>query len=114
MIHVAYVSNSNRLELRGLRDHMESYVNDATVEATCVDSIGDEITGETWPKSMPYVSGGLLDEYGNTITYGCYAAVLAADIGISAGETITAKITATSGSVTAYWELPVKVETRDE
>jgi len=101
-----FAANTTRVELRALASYSAvdtiSYINDATVEVTMIDDAGAELTGETWPVTLTYESG----------SNGNYAGLVSEGIGVSAGDLITAKLTATSGAEQGYWEIPVEVVTR--
>jgi len=101
-----YKSNATRVELRGLGAFSAvdtfSYVNDAAVVCTLVDAAGADVSGEPWPLTLSYEDGSNGD-YSGTIDEG---------LSVTAGDLLTAKITATSGSDQGYWEVPVEVLTR--
>lgn len=100
---VLYLSNTNVIEINELYDtSAESYLNSATVTVTLEDKAGTEVTGETWPKTMSYVSA----------SNGKYRATLASGIGITAGKQYIAKITATESGNTGYWEVPLVAHVR--
>lgn len=57
MSELAYVDNDNIIELRGLQDIDDNYINDATVTlVTIVDSADTLVTGQTFPVVMSYVA----------------------------------------------------------
>lgn len=102
-IDVIFESNSNTIivdELRKASD--DTYVNDATISLTLKDANGDDVTGETWPVAGSYISG----------SNGRYQANMSSSVNISAGDRVTAEITATSGSLVGFWELPLRVKKR--
>lgn len=99
----AFVGNDNVLLVEGLLNSLDgSYLNAATVTATVEDTEGVEVTGETWPVAMPYVSG----------SDGNYRVVLPSTLGLVAGTTYVAKITANEDTADAYWEFRFKAYTR--
>jgi len=106
MTGVFYVANDHVLELRNLRDNVSGvFINNATVVVTIKDSAGANVTGETWPKSMPYVAA----------SNGIYRATLDATLGIASGSSYTARITVTTPlGADAYWEFPVRGDTRKQ
>lgn len=84
----AYLNSDNVLTLSGLIDSItSSYQNTATVEVTLTDINGNEVTGETWPLTMNYVSA----------SNGVYRATLVDTLSVSAGE-YTATVTANIGA----------------
>ena len=101
---IIFVSNNNLIELRGLRDETTGdYLNAATVTVTVKDSSGNAITGDTWPKTMQYVT----DSDGNYRANVSYAANLSAD------ATYTASITADAGAgKRGQWEMPMLAKVR--
>ena len=103
MAEVIYDGNTNAVFIDGLRNSAtNTYVNDATVQLTLVDADDVEVTGETWPVSGTYLSG----------SDGDYQAVISTSASLTVGRKYTAKVTATSGGVTGYWEIPVVVRRR--
>lgn len=96
-IHVLHVGNDHVLEVAGLRNELTgAALNSATVTVTLVDSAAAEVTGDTWPKTMSYVSG----------SDGVYRATLVYGLGLTAGARYTARITADAGNgLRAYWEM---------
>lgn len=59
MINLYSGNNTVEILLEGLKDTSAgTYINDATVTATIYESDGTtEVTGETWPVTLDYVSG---------------------------------------------------------
>lgn len=94
-----YVGNDNVLTLSGLQNSVDdSYINNATVTVTLVDSDGNSVSGETWPVTLSYVSG----------SDGNYRATLADTISASADTAYRARVTADGGAgLKGYWEIPV-------
>lgn len=102
--YVYYKGNSTVLEIDALTNaQTAAYINDATVEATLVDRSDAEVSGQSWPLTLSYVAA----------SDGTYRGVLEEDLVVVAGAPYTAKITATSGSLVGYWELPVSVRARE-
>jgi hypothetical protein len=100
----AFVANTNNLDLLGLQNASNgAYVNDATVSVTVKDSNGVNVSGETWPISMNYVSA----------SNGNYRCVLSDGISFSPGMTYTAEISVNAGSNRiAYWSYDFRALTR--
>ena len=101
---IIFVANNNLIELRGLRDETSGdFLNSATVTVTVKNAAGNAISGDTWPKTMTYVT----DSDGVYRANVSYAADLAAD------ATYTASITADAGAgKRAQWEMPLLAKTR--
>jgi hypothetical protein len=91
----AFVANTNNLDLIGLRNASNgAYVNDATVTVVVKDSTGNNVSGETWPLSMIYVSG----------SEGNYRGILSNSLSFSSGRNYTAEISVDAGSNRiAFW-----------
>lgn len=89
MAEVIYYLNDMLLELTGLQDLVDdSYVNDATVAVTLTDGTsGEEIVGETWPLTMPYVSG----------SDGNYRGTLVSTLTLTLGQRVIADVTVDAG-----------------
>lgn len=102
----AFTLNTNVLELTGLRNEIDgAWINDATVQATVVDLDGEEVAGETWPLSMPYVAA----------SNGVYRALLVADLALTAGRPYRAIITVDAGDgIEGRWELRFKPRKRTD
>lgn len=57
MAELAYVDNDNILQLKGLQDINDNYINDAIVTLVTVnDNLDVQVTGQTFPVSMGYVA----------------------------------------------------------
>lgn len=98
-----YANNTNVVEINGLRNAVtDAYVNDATVTLTVEDADGTEVSGVSWPVAGSYIAS----------SDGIYQIVVATDAVFTVGRKYTAKVTATSGSDVAYWEVPVTVVRR--
>lgn len=99
---VAFVANTNILELIGLQDALTGdYINNATV--TLVDLVDEEnvsvapFSGS--PVTMPYVSG----------TNGNYRGVLDSELPLVGGQCYIAKIAADGGiDRKGFWEFKFK------
>ena len=84
----AYLNSDNVITLDGLYDNVGlAYENTATVNVTLTDINGTEVSGETWPLLMNYVSA----------SNGKYRATLTDSLTLSEG-TYTATITADAGA----------------
>lgn len=96
-IHILYRSNDQILELRGLKNELTgAALNAATVTVTLVNSAGAQVAGDTWPKTMAYVTG----------SSGTYRCTLVYGLTLAEDGRYTAQITANAGNgLRAYWEL---------
>jgi hypothetical protein len=105
---IAYVANTNNLELTGLKSELEgNYLNDATVTVTLKDAAGAEVTGgDGWPETMTYIEGS----NGNYVIGLTHALVLLP------GKKYTAIIDADGGSSGherwGHWEFQFTAQTR--
>lgn len=57
MVQTAYVGNDNLLIVDAVVNADGDYLNDATVSVTLTDKRGNEVSGGSWPLSVPYVAG---------------------------------------------------------
>lgn len=58
MSETIYIDSDNLVTVDALYDNAAAaYVNNATVTVTLLDRAGNEVSGETWPVSLSYVSG---------------------------------------------------------
>jgi hypothetical protein len=105
-MEVIYYGNDNILEARELTNAASGdYVNDATVTVTLETADGVEVTGDTWPKAMGYVSG----------SDGKYRATLLDTLTITVGTKYVAKISANAGAdLQGYWEVTLRCKMRTE
>lgn len=100
-----YIDNDNVLTLVGLQNSVSAaYLNAATVAVTLTDADDTEISGETWPLTMSYVSG----------SDGNYRATLPDTLtGLTTLDELSATITADAGAgLAAKWVIPLTAKTR--
>lgn len=106
MAQIAFVANTNILLLTGLKNETdETFVNDAVVTVTIVDSAGEPVAGTSWPLTMLYVA----DSDGN------YSVALTHTMPFVNKKKYTANIDANGGSnpeLWGHWEMPITGETR--
>lgn len=99
------VANDNILEVKELTDPATgAFINNAIVTAILVDAAGAEVAGDTWPKTLAYVSA----------SNGTYRATLEQTLAITHGRTYTARITALGNGFTGFWERPFKARKRTD
>lgn len=105
-VQTLYVGNDMLLEVSGLRDDVTGdYLNAATVTVTLKDSAGVNVTGETWPLALAYV----------TSSNGVYRATLKDTLSLTANARYVATVIADGGEgKRAQWELDVVARTRRE
>ncbi len=100
---LAYVGNDNRLKLDGLRDADDTYINDATVTCTGIeDEDGNAISGDTFPKTLSYVSA----------SDGNYRGTLQQTLQLEDGVTYVAIITVDGGGLQATFRAPFVARAR--
>ena len=88
-VHVIFADNDNVIEVTDLKNLVDgAFQNAATVTVTITDSDGNEVAGETWPLTLPYVSG----------SEGDYRANLADTISFVATNEYTADVIADAGA----------------
>lgn len=105
MTELAYVANDNVIQLKGLQDIDDNYINDATVTLVTVEtSAGVQVTGQTFPVSMGYVAA----------SNGIYRATLEDAVNLVHQSQYVAKIDvdATSEGLQAHFELDFVARTR--
>lgn len=100
---IVLVDNDNVVELELINPISGASLNGATVAITIVDSSGVEVSGETWPLSIPFVAN----------SDGIYRATLDKLIEFIAGQRYKATITAAESGLDATWVLDYLAETRD-
>lgn len=104
---IAYVGNTNDLELTGLKSESEDiFLNNVTITVTVNDAAGSPVTGENWPITMTYIAG----------SDGNYVVGLSYELAIIAGAKYTAIIDADASDTDAerigHWEFPFTAQTR--
>ena len=105
--NIAYVGSTNNLEVRGLKRELgEEFLNTAAVTVTIKDANGVDLTGETWPQTIPYVPG----------SDGDYILGITRFAGLVKGQKYTAFIDAdasdTATELYAHWEFTFTAQTR--
>ena len=100
---VAFVKNTNLLELTGLKSATTgSFINDATVTATIKDKAGTVVGGQTFPVTLAYIAA----------SSGDYRATLDKELLLLDDIDYIAEITATSTEGDAFWKFPFVAECR--
>lgn len=104
MTTIVYVDNTNILEVQGLKDAiLNTFINDADVTFTLVDSAGEEVAGQAWPTTMDYVDA----------SSGDYRAVISDEVELVNRASYVAQIRADAGTDRiGYWEFPIVPKTR--
>ena len=99
-----YYRNDMLLELTGLADESTgAYINNATIEATVKDAAGANVSGQTWPLTLSYV----------TSSNGVYRGVLDAALVVAVGDRITVEVDIDGGSGReAFFQIPATVRQR--
>lgn len=98
-VNVIYTANDTVVEISGLKNEVTgAFLNSAVVTATLVDAAGNQVAGETWPKTLSYVTG----------SDGIYRATLPYTMTLAAGGRYEAQISVNGGSgLRASFALPV-------
>lgn len=94
---ILYIGNDNILELDALTDDLTGdALNAAAVTVTLVDSDGDEVGGEVWPKTLAYV----------TNSNGVYRATLPHTLSMTSGGRYVAQVAVDAGpGLRAAWRI---------
>lgn len=105
-VQTLYLGNDMLLEVSGLRDDVTGdYLNAATVTVTLKDSAGVNVTGQSWPLTLSYV----------TASNGVYRATLIDSLSVTANARYVATVIADAGAgKRAQWELDFVCRTRRE
>jgi hypothetical protein len=103
-VSILFVGNDTVLEVRELKGEVVGdFLNAATVTATLVDAAGAQVAGETWPKTLTYVTG----------SDGIYRATLPYTLSLTAGGRYTANISVNAGAgLRAAFSLPCVARAR--
>lgn len=104
---IAFVGNTNNLEINGLKSEIEGqFLNIATITVTIKDANGVDVAGEPWPQTMAYLPG----------SDGNYVLGLSRVLDFTNGAKYTAYIDAdasdTSTERFAHWQFPFTAQTR--
>lgn len=99
-----YVDNDNIITLVGLKNKVSgAWINDATVTVTLQDEDGNEVSGQSWPATLSYVSS----------SNGNYRATLEDVLNLLPDVEYTAEVTADGGpGLKGAWSEPVSSITR--
>ena len=98
-----YQGSDMALDLEGLtNEDSGAILNDAVVSVTLKTEAGVAVTGETWPKAMPFVAN----------THGVYRAPLSSTLNLIPGTRYRAEITAIHDGKQAVWSVDVLCKVR--
>lgn len=90
-----YISSDNVIQLDKFYDAVNAaYLNAATVTATMKDLEGTEVTGETWPVTLIYVSG----------SDGKYQATVDKDLVLTENSSYFIEITASESGIDKFFK----------
>lgn len=100
-----YLGGDTILEVAALKNELTGAdLNAAAVAVTLVDPAGVEVGGDTWPRSLAYVTG----------SRGTYRATLPYTLALAANARYTAVVTVDAGEgLRARWELPCVARVRE-
>lgn len=99
---VLYVGNTNILEVTLTDALTDAAINSATVTVTLTDIAGNALAGDTWPKTLAYVSA----------SEGLYRGYVASTVELSEGTHYLYEATATKDGMTANWGGDVSAQQR--
>lgn len=101
-IQIWYKDNDMVIEVDQVTNKLTgALIDDATITATLQDSTATNVSGITWPVTVPFVSTGL------------YRAIVDKAAAIIASEAYTLIVDLTApGGIDAHWEIAVGGETR--
>jgi hypothetical protein len=104
-ITLLYIGNDNILEVCHVRQELTGdFLNSATVSVTLFDEDGTEVTGDTWPKPMPYVDS----------SKGVYRALLPASLDLLPNGRYVAEINVDAGAgLLGQWSVNCVARVRD-
>jgi hypothetical protein len=103
-VYVLFKDNDHVLELAGLVDTVGGeFVNSATVTFTLYDSTDTEVTGQSWPATMSYV----------TASDGKYRATINNTLPLVVGSRYYASVDVDAGSgLVGTWKVKFKCQNR--
>jgi len=88
-MNIIYINNDNLLSVENLKNAAtDVYINDATVTATLKNSAGGNVTGQSWPLTLAFVSS----------SNGDYKGILEDGLTLTEGTTYTALINVNAGN----------------
>lgn len=104
-VQILFVGNDTVLEVDVLKNELTgAYMNSATVTVSLADESGNAVVGESWPKTLNYVSG----------SDGTYRATLAYGMVLVVGRKYNAQVVADAGSgLRAAWTIPCVARERN-
>lgn len=101
---ILFDANDNLLEVTSLTNVASGEtIDDATVTVTLRNRDGTEVTGASWPVTLPAVAG----------VAGSYRVTLEDTLDLTTGQAVTAIIDADAGAgLKGHWERTLKVRKR--
>lgn len=101
------ISTTSLLELVELKNEVTGeIVTNATVTAVLRDSRGRAVSGQAWPLTMAYIDPN--DDLAGRL--GLYRGILSASLALEEHKGYSADVTATVGSFSKFWQVPVLAE----
>lgn len=97
-VELLYTGNDTVVEARGVMNEVTGeYLNSATVTCTLLTSAGVEVTGQSWPLAMAYVSS----------SDGVYRATVPKTVAITANGRYKMQIDVNAGAgLVGQWTVP--------
>lgn len=100
---IIYIGNDNYVELSSLKNKAtDAYINDAAVTATVKDQTGTDVTGQSWPVTMAYVSG----------SNGTYRGTLEDGLDLEHNDFYTTFFDVVGDGLTGHWEVHTEAQIR--
>ena len=98
-----YQSNDTIIEVAGLKNDVTgAFINNAQVNVVLVDSLGVQVTGQTWPLALTYVP----------VSDGAYRATLLFSLPLSPNSKYSANVFVSAGGLVANWSIDVLCKKR--
>lgn len=89
-----FINNDNRIVLTGLKNEStDAFENGATVTMTLYDSANTEVTGQSWPATLTYI----------TASDGNYEGTLDDGLSLTDGQDYEVRITAVASGANGEW-----------
>lgn len=105
MTDYVYINNDNRIVLEGVYNESSgSYENAATVTMILYDATGAQVSGQSWPASLSYVSA----------SNGNYEGTLDNLLSLTDGADYDLVVTATASGETGEWRMELEAAYRYE
>ena len=103
MAEILYAQNTHTFYVSNVQALTGEFLSTASAVVTLYDRTKHtEITGQSWPLTLSYIS----------TTSGDFRGILSASMQVVTNQLLVAQLTITTANAKGYWEVPVVVQVR--